>query len=344
VLFGGMADVSPHYADTWEWNGSTWLQATPPVSPSPRRGHALAFDPVQGRVLLFGGAFSVLFANYFGDTWAFDGFTWTQEQPASNPPPRSLHAMAADLQRRRIVLFGGGSNVLLGDTWEWDGTNWSQITPASSPGTRFGHALTYDVGRGRAVLFGGADAAGVTNVTWEWDGSVWTQVATTSAPAMRQEYAMAYDGELQRLVALGYGGVPSTWLYGGVDDASSLPVGVGCAGTAGVPQLVANDPFLGNGACAVDLLRARANAPALIGLALASNALPLGGGCTLYLRDAVPMFVVTNGDGFAGLRLPLPFDQGLRGLQVYAQGAVLDPQGALGGVAVSAGLVLRLGD
>jgi hypothetical protein len=194
------------------------------------------------------------------------------------------------------------------------------------------------------VLFGGSSAAWPATPTWEWDGSVWTQVATTSAPGPWSDHPMAYDEELQRLVTWGRDVSPSTWLYGRVDDASALPVGVGCTGTAGVPQLVANDPFLGNATCAVDLLRAQANAPALIGLALASSALPLGGGCTLYLRDAMPLFVVTNGDGFATLRLRLPFDQGLRGLQVYAQGVVLDPQGALGGLALTAGLVLRLGD
>jgi len=32
-----------------------WLLATPAVSPLARRGHAMAYDRAQGRVVLFGG-------------------------------------------------------------------------------------------------------------------------------------------------------------------------------------------------------------------------------------------------------------------------------------------------
>ena len=65
-------------------------------------------------------------------------------------------------------------------------------------------------------------------------------------------------------------------------------------------------------------MHARANAPALISLAATAVTTPLGNGCDLYLQDAVPLFVVTNGDGFASIRVPLPFDVALHGESVYA--------------------------
>ena len=54
VLFGGYGD-SGGLADTWEWDGSTWVERTPATSPPARSGHAMAYDSQRGRVVLFGG-------------------------------------------------------------------------------------------------------------------------------------------------------------------------------------------------------------------------------------------------------------------------------------------------
>src|SRR5262249_54477939 len=51
VLFGGGG-----LGDTWEWDGSAWLQRTPPRSPSGRSGEALAHDEALGRIVLCGGS------------------------------------------------------------------------------------------------------------------------------------------------------------------------------------------------------------------------------------------------------------------------------------------------
>jgi len=57
VLFGG-DQLDALLADTWVYDCATrtWRQARPPVSPSPRCGHALLYLPKSGRVLLVGGA------------------------------------------------------------------------------------------------------------------------------------------------------------------------------------------------------------------------------------------------------------------------------------------------
>lgn len=128
VLFGGYG-----LADTWEWDGATWTQRTPATSPPPQYGHAMAFDAVRQRVVLFGGT-------DHGDgrrlavTWEWDGVTWTQRTPVTSPPARSSHAMAYDVARRRVVLFGGRDGTgPLSDTWEWDGASWTQRMPTTSP-------------------------------------------------------------------------------------------------------------------------------------------------------------------------------------------------------------------
>ena len=80
-------------------------------------------------------------------------------------------------------------------------------------------------------------------------------------------------------------------------------------------------------------------------LASGTQSLALGGGCTLYLRDAlVPSLAIGNGAGCASAALSLPLDVGLRGVAVHAQGIVVDPMGAFAGLAFSQGLRIVLGD
>jgi hypothetical protein len=80
-------------------------------------------------------------------------------------------------------------------------------------------------------------------------------------------------------------------------------------------------------------------------LALGTQSLPLGGGCSLYLNGALlPVASATNSAGFATLSVPIGFDPGLRGVPVYVQAIVLDPAGAFAGLAFTAGLGLGLGD
>ena len=101
---------------------------------------------------------------------------WTQKQD-TGPLPRVDHAMAADSDRGRVVLFGGDSlrEKLFNDTWEWDGEDWTQAADIG-PSARLKHKMTYDAARKRTVLFGGNAGSGVLlGDTWEWDGEDWTQ-------------------------------------------------------------------------------------------------------------------------------------------------------------------------
>ena len=66
-------------------------------------------------VLMFGGAGS----GRSGGTWTHLG--------SEGPSARSVHVMAFDHRRGRLVLFGGAEQrERLGDTWLWDGTTWTR--------------------------------------------------------------------------------------------------------------------------------------------------------------------------------------------------------------------------
>jgi hypothetical protein len=219
VLFGGSVSSgggSIYNGDTWEWDGTAWTQRS--VSgPSPRRGHAMAYDAARGVTVLFGGdtggGGEVI---YNGETWEWNGTVWTQR--AFSPEPRYAHALAYDSARHVTVLFGGFvDSGINGETWEWNGTAWSQRA-ISGPSARGYHATVYDTVRGVIVLFGGYDGSVHYGDTWEWNGTVWTQRGV-GGPSPRYQHDMAYDAARGVTVLFGgYAGGPNygdTWEWDG---------------------------------------------------------------------------------------------------------------------------------
>jgi hypothetical protein len=307
----------------------------------------MAYDAARQRLVLFGG--STIASGFTGDTWEWDGVSWAQRNPAASPSPRDFHAMAYDAARQRVVLFGGVARSFpaLQDTWEWDGVSWAQRNPAASPPARSDHALAYDATRQRVVLFGGVGSnEHPLGDTWEWDGANWAPGNHAASPAPRGRHALAYDATRQRVVLFGGDSAfGDTWLYGNHALAATQTIGNACAGTNGPPVIASNLPYLGNPAFVLDLLSARASAPCLFMLATGTQALNLGGGCSLYLNGVfVPVFTATNASGFASVKFSIPLDTSLRGGAAYAQGFVLDPMGSFAGLALSAGQRLVLGD
>lgn len=143
MLFGGYQSSSgPRYLDDhWRWNGSTWQQLAPTVTPSPR-AHALAtLDPIRNRVVLAGGTW---FSVQPGDTWEWDGVVWTQHAPAPFQPGNLMERMAWRPETGRVHVHGGGH-------FEWDGASWTAL-PGSTAGLNDAE-LVADVGRGRMLAY-----------------------------------------------------------------------------------------------------------------------------------------------------------------------------------------------
>ncbi len=145
------------------------------------------------------GGKGVLLFGVDGSTWIYENRAWVQRHPVKAPPARVLAAMAYDVRRDRVVLFGGrsGGNMFR-DTWEWDGSSWKELKPTTSPALRFWHGMAYDFTRSRIVMFGGHNDPSTSfgvglNDTWEWDGTNWIRLAVGSAPGPRGRHAMATD-------------------------------------------------------------------------------------------------------------------------------------------------------
>jgi hypothetical protein len=200
VLFGGQSSLIPagtYLNDTWTWDGTTWTQQFPPVSPSARTYMGMVYDAATKTVVGFGGSNS---AGPLGDTWTWNGVTktWTQQNPGASPSPRGA-PMAYDAATQTVVLFGGGNGsvgVAYDDTWTWNGTIWTQQFPASAPPALSGDAMPYDAALGVVVLFGGCVDSiweDTTNETWIWNGTNWKQIYPATLPPNRYLFGMDYD-------------------------------------------------------------------------------------------------------------------------------------------------------
>jgi hypothetical protein len=159
VLFGGYFNNGStilNYNDTWEWDGTTWIQLTPSTTtPSVRRGPLLFFDATRGHVMMTGGAFDLGTGNsaYKAETWEWDGSDWTQLAPPTDPAATNGESIVIDAARDRAVRYQGLAN---GQVYEWDGTDWiARSTAGSAPTDRMDFEMAYDSLRQRAVAFGG---------------------------------------------------------------------------------------------------------------------------------------------------------------------------------------------
>ncbi|MBI5543754.1 MAG: hypothetical protein HY901_07710, partial [Deltaproteobacteria bacterium] len=228
LLFGG----GDGNADTWEWDGSSWSERTPKDpekdgNPSPRKGHAMAYDAARGRVVLFGGEYK---GSVLQDLWEWDGASWalrTLEGPA--PSARARHALAYDRERERVLLFGGevpdGSwdKTFLDDLWEWDGARWHLLGAGGGPPARSEHGMVFDPERKRLLLFGGRvkDSVGDNTVhqdTWEWDGAAWSKILVETKPEARRGHAMVFVPRVGVVVFGGSSGnrfFHDSWVFAG---------------------------------------------------------------------------------------------------------------------------------
>ena len=69
ILFGGGNDENVDYADTWAWDGATWIELRPRGSPPSRSHHVMA--SAGGRPVMFGGVRNLF--EYLDDTWVLVG-------------------------------------------------------------------------------------------------------------------------------------------------------------------------------------------------------------------------------------------------------------------------------
>jgi cysteine-rich repeat protein len=212
VVFGGRQGI-PVLGDTWEYDGTQWMNVTPASGPTPRLAAAMAYDKVRSRIVMFGGRDA---STIFDETWEWDGTAWTKVTTSTAPSPRYQVAFAWDTPGQRAILFGGQtSGAFLSDTWEYKAGTWTELAPTSRPAARYASTMEELPGLNALVLFGGLFSAAASD-TWHFSGNTWTIQPSIVSPAGRYAASLVHAGD--RLVLVGgrdnYGEVlDDVWEY-----------------------------------------------------------------------------------------------------------------------------------
>ena len=347
---------------TWTWTGSDWLsRGQVPAGPFPNTGvpHDLALgrDPVRNQTLMFVGwrTAPASFPTYVGETWLWDGFSWSLRPTATAAFPASAPSMTFDPAAGKLLMATTDSAGALSWLWEWNGSNWNQRTYAPSPAGQA--TLTTDVGHNQVVAFDGS-LNPAPNHTWSLANGTCAQLATPTEPTHRLGTAMAFDPIRNRVVLFG-----GTTLYAPTSNPSFLPMGdiwefelgagaayttfgSGCTGSRGVPAIAAQGTSLphAGGTFSLQVNNLPLTGPVFLFLGVSNTtygptSLPLSlgvlgaPGCTA-VASGEALYLLTNVLGSAVWQFTVP---NLLGVSFYNQAFAFDPPANALGLTVSNG-------
>ena len=238
VIFGGCCDTNGHaLGGTYYWDSAStsWAQLVV-TGPCKRKSARMAWDPVTGDLVLFGGTSGDDCTGGAGkllnDTWLWNGSAWTQCVSCTTgghmPPDKSeAVGLATDHNGTGDVLLFGGSKQTVAspatlddyskpviaspNTYAFTGIvpndgYWTNVS-MTGPCARSSPGMAWDGARSRVILFGGECSTGTKDDTWTWSGTAWqlcspsTQCATR--PTNRSYHRMAWDPLLNETVMFG---------------------------------------------------------------------------------------------------------------------------------------------
>ncbi len=224
------ASVTTPAAATSPAGTPAWTELHPPATPPARGGGgSRAYDPATRTMLLFSGQ-SDRYPVYPGETWSWNGTTWTELHPPASPPARADAPIAYDAATRTVLLFGGEGMISAGeygglsDMWSWNGTTWTKLSPPASPGGSDDDSMAYDPATATVLLFRDG-CCGSAGQTWSWNGTTWSRLTPPVSPPHSDGSSMAYDPATATvLLLLGYDYSPDqTWSWNGTTWSRLTP-------------------------------------------------------------------------------------------------------------------------
>lgn len=218
LVFGGLSQGGA-LNDVWELSFAgttpTWTQLAPSGQPpSPRWAHCAVYDPLNDRVVVFGGVLAN--GDLSSETWSLSltGTPIWSQITGAGPSARELATAIYDPNFARMVVFGGYDGAFRNDTWELSLSGatptWTALTPSGTlPAGRDLHTAVYDAPGSRMVVYAGNN----TNLISEMDFLTWPGAG--GAPTLSGFSPIAgQPGDLVSISGAGLQGVTSVSFNG----------------------------------------------------------------------------------------------------------------------------------
>jgi hypothetical protein len=214
VTYQGEVVNPPPGPATFRFQILGWAHVHERVSPSPRTGAGLTYDPVDNYTVLFGGTDA---PTIYDDTWTYSAGTWTQLHPAQSPVGRAFAGFVFDQAAAYALLLPGlGSGP---DAWGFAHGIWTPVAPSTPLGLRQYETAAYDNATGVVTAFGGQNASNFSDLysdTWNFSTPPTWYPIDSYGPVARAAAAMAYDPQIGCDVLFGGasagGWLNDTWL------------------------------------------------------------------------------------------------------------------------------------
>jgi hypothetical protein len=140
------------------------------------------------------------------------------EQCGAQPNPRHLEEIAFDLERNKLIVFGGSEMLAQSFThpsvlFELSNAGWQKVDRPGPVGRR-GHALIYHHQSKRTYLFAGVTGTKRDSLlfdTWLWNGQTWKQLETQT-PVKNPEGV--YESQNNSILIYGDASDKSREMYG----------------------------------------------------------------------------------------------------------------------------------
>lgn len=204
ILIGGRDANGAPFGDTWVYTvaENAW-SAVEGAAPSPRFGQAVAVDPANRALYLFGGQADG--ATFFNDAWRLDldALVWA-EIPAGDVRPAPRYGTSAVLvdDGRILISHGFTFEGRFDDTWALDPASgvWTDLSPApeTRPLKRCLHEAVWDDAAGRMLLYGGCSSGFgpcPQGDLWAFDPDTraWSELTPAESPGARSNPALVRD-------------------------------------------------------------------------------------------------------------------------------------------------------
>lgn len=210
IVLTGNDDTGSFVTSTWD--GASWADRSTPIRPPSRTGHAMSYDTLRSRVVLFGGRNE--HGDTLRDTWEWDGTGWTEQ--ATGPSARSGVGLAYDETQDEIVMFGGTTpwSATSSETWTRHGTSWRRRWTITTPPARTGGSMAPGLSDG-VLLFGGV---GGGHELWRWHDNEWSELPGASGPSGRSGHRMVRHVSSNEVLLVGgfdrFAHLRQTWAWG----------------------------------------------------------------------------------------------------------------------------------